>query len=130
VKRDYTSNDLTQLDVATKFPQTQSKDRFSRPSPNLARRLAQQAATDAKRARIYDDQDRITESERQEIMRRKAERYDKLRKGEEAPSAESAIDVSLKGLGLFVSTAEVVERLIEIYRVAPVRPEAGRGRRV
>jgi len=109
VKRDYTSNDLTQLDVATKFPQTQSKDRFSRPSPNLARRLAQQAATDAKRARIYDDQDRITESERQEIMRRKAERYDKLRKGEEVPSAESAIDVSADAPREVVSTVQVVE---------------------
>jgi hypothetical protein len=32
-------------------------------------------------------------------MRRKAERYDKLRKGEEVPSAESAIDVSPLGLG-------------------------------
>lgn len=72
----------------------QSKDRFSRPSPNLAKRLAQQAENDAKRARIYDDQERITEHERQEILRLKAERYEKLRKGEEAPSKESAIDVS------------------------------------
>jgi hypothetical protein len=33
-------------------------------------------------------------------MRRKAERYEKLRKGEEAPSAESAIDVSAEVCGL------------------------------
>jgi hypothetical protein len=82
----------------------QSKDRFSRPSLNLSKRLAQQAENDAKRARIYDDQERITEHERQEIMRLKAERYEKLRKGEEAPSKESAIDVSPSNTALYLST--------------------------
>ena len=42
-------------------------------------------------------------------MRRKAERYDKLRKGEEVPSAESAIDVSADAPREVVSTVQVVE---------------------
>jgi hypothetical protein len=37
-------------------------------------------------------------------MRLKAERYEKLRRGEEAPSKESAIDVSQGGTALYLPT--------------------------
>jgi hypothetical protein len=37
-------------------------------------------------------------------MRLKAERYEKLRRGEEAPSKESAIDVSPSDTALYLST--------------------------
>lgn len=66
--------------------------------------MEQQAAREAKRARIYDDEERVTEGERQEIMRRKAERYAKMRKGEVEEGKESTIDV---GQGLLASVFTV-----------------------
>jgi large subunit ribosomal protein L24e len=77
----------------------QSKDPFARPSPGLVKRLAAEARYDAKRRRFDDDDAGPSDAERRRIMEAKAEKYERIRKGDLSGMTnkeieDAALDVS------------------------------------
>lgn len=82
----------------TDWALVQSKDKFARPSPGIIKRMAMEARNDMNRKHLAHIS-KASEEQRQEIMRIKAEKYEKLRRGEygsltEKELAEATVDVS------------------------------------
>jgi hypothetical protein len=89
-------NNLLQLFVVTP---SQSRDKFSRPSPNLSSRLARQSTSTST---TMERLSRPSEEQRLALMQKKSELYDKLQRGElegvgEREMGEWVVDVSFSG---------------------------------
>ncbi|KAJ9091045.1 hypothetical protein QFC19_009282 [Naganishia cerealis] len=77
-----------------------SKDKFARPSPGIIRRMALEARNELNRKHLAHIS-KASEEQRQEIMRIKAEKYDKLKRGDygvltEKELAEITVDFDRK----------------------------------
>ncbi|KAJ9120118.1 hypothetical protein QFC22_003016 [Naganishia vaughanmartiniae] len=77
-----------------------SKDKFARPSPGIIKRMALEARNELNRKHLAHIS-KASEKERQEIMRIKAEKYDKLKRGDygvlsEKELAEITVDFDRK----------------------------------
>lgn len=93
----------------------QSKDKFARPSPGIIKRMAMEARNDLNRKHLAHIS-KASEEQRQEILRIKAEKYEKLRRGDygnlsEKELAEVTVDVSRSRL--FSSSL----RLMKLYLI-------------
>ncbi|KAI5453607.1 hypothetical protein NCC49_005431 [Naganishia albida] len=80
--------------------QAMSRDKFARPSPGIIKRMAMEARNDMNRKHLAHIS-KASEEQRQEIMRIKAEKYEKLRRGEygsltEKELAEATVDFDRK----------------------------------
>ncbi|KAJ9103949.1 hypothetical protein QFC21_002412 [Naganishia friedmannii] len=77
-----------------------SKDKFARPSPGIIKRMALEARNELNRKHLAHIS-KASEEERQQIMRIKAEKYDKLKRGDygvlsEKELAEITVDFNRK----------------------------------
>ncbi|ORY34772.1 hypothetical protein BCR39DRAFT_514630 [Naematelia encephala] len=77
-------------------PAAKSKDPFERPSPGLIKRLATEARNEEKQRHFQDDAG-PSDEQRREILRKKAKRYEAMRRGDfsglsEKELSESVID--------------------------------------